>query len=44
MNHLTGCNDSSGYIAIQSEGGDIEVRKLSLTPLPYLIPVTPPVE
>lgn len=34
MNHLTGCNFSSGSIAIQSEGGDIEVRKLSLTPLP----------
>jgi hypothetical protein len=36
MNHLTGCNFSSGYIAIQSEGGDIEVRRLTLEPLdPY---------
>jgi hypothetical protein len=34
MNHLTGCNYSSGYIAIQSEGGDIEVRQLALKPLP----------
>ncbi len=33
MNHLTGCNFSSGYIAIQSEGGDIEVRRLTLEPL-----------
>jgi hypothetical protein len=33
MNHLSGCNFSSGYIAIQSEGGDIEVRKLTLQPL-----------
>lgn len=34
MNHITGCNLSSGYIAIQSEGGDLEVRKLTLQPLP----------
>ena len=33
MNHITGCNLSSGYIAIQSEGGDIEVRRLTLEPL-----------
>lgn len=33
MNHLTGCNFSSGYIAIQSEGGDVEVSKLTLEPL-----------
>jgi hypothetical protein len=34
MNHLTGCNFSSGFIALQSEGGEIEVRKLTLQPLP----------
>jgi hypothetical protein len=33
MNHITGCNLTSGYIAIQSEGGDIEVRRLTLEPL-----------
>lgn len=33
MNQITGCNLSSGYIGIQSEGGDIEVRKLTLEPL-----------
>jgi Domain of Unknown Function (DUF1080) len=33
MNYITGCNLSSGYIGIQSEGGDIEIRKLTLEPL-----------
>lgn len=33
MNQITGCNLSSGYIGIQSEGGDIEIRQLSLRPL-----------
>lgn len=33
MNQITGCNFSSGFIGIQSEGGDIEVRKLTLDPL-----------
>jgi hypothetical protein len=33
MNEITGCNLTSGYIAIQSEGGDLEVRKLTLEPL-----------
>lgn len=33
MNLITGCSLSSGYIGIQSEGGDIEIRKLSLQPL-----------
>lgn len=33
MNHITNCNLTSGYIAIQSEGGDIEVRQLTLEPL-----------
>lgn len=33
LNHITGCNLNSGYIGIQSEGGDIEVRKLTLQPL-----------
>lgn len=33
MNHISGCTITSGYIGIQSEGGDIEVRKLTLEPL-----------
>ena len=33
MNQIAGCNLSSGYIGIQSEGGDIEVRKMTLQPL-----------
>jgi hypothetical protein len=33
MNHITGCNLTSGFIGIQSEGGDIEVRKLTLAPV-----------
>lgn len=33
MNQITGCNLSSGYIGIQSEGGDIELRRLLLGPL-----------
>jgi Domain of Unknown Function (DUF1080) len=33
MNQITGCTLTSGYIGIQSEGGDIEVRRLLLEPL-----------
>ncbi len=33
MNQIANCSVSSGYIGIQSEGGDIEVRKLTLVPL-----------
>lgn len=33
MNSITGCNFSSGYVGIQSEGGEIEVKRLSLEPL-----------
>lgn len=33
MNQLTGCSLSSGYIGIQSEGGDIEISKLTVQPL-----------
>lgn len=33
MNQITGCNLSSGFIGIQSEGGDIEIRRLLLEPL-----------
>jgi hypothetical protein len=45
MNQITGCNLSSGYVGIQSEGGDIEIRKFSLTPLltaPPLLSLEPP--
>lgn len=34
MNEITDCNLTSGYIGIQSEGGEIEVRKVLLKPLP----------
>jgi hypothetical protein len=33
MNKITGCNVTSGGIGIQSEGADIEVRKVFLEPL-----------
>jgi 3-keto-disaccharide hydrolase len=33
MNGITGCNLTSGFIDVQSEGGEIEVRKMSLEPL-----------
>ena len=34
MNKITGCNVSSGFIGLQSEGAEIEVRKVELEPLP----------
>ena len=33
MNKITGCNTSSGYIGLQSEGGAWEARKVSIEPL-----------
>ncbi len=33
LNEITECTISSGFIGIQSEGGDIEIRKMTLTPL-----------
>lgn len=33
MNETTDCTISSGFIGIQSEGGDIEIRRISLEPL-----------
>jgi hypothetical protein len=33
MNEITECSASSGAIGIQSEGGEIEVRKMFLEPL-----------
>jgi hypothetical protein len=35
MNKITGCNLSSGFIGIQSEGAEIEVRKILLEPLAH---------
>lgn len=35
MNEITGCTISSGFIGIQSEGADIEIRKVELTPLKH---------
>ena len=32
-NEITGCTVSSGFIGIQSEGADIEIRKIFLEPL-----------
>jgi hypothetical protein len=33
MNKITGCNNSAGYIGLQSEGGPWEGRKISIEPL-----------
>jgi len=33
MNETTGCTIASGFIGIQSEGGEIEIRKIFLEPL-----------
>jgi len=33
LNETTGCTVTSGFIGIQSEGGDIEIRKVFLDPL-----------
>ena len=33
LNEITECNVSSGFIGIQSEGGDIEIRRMDLEPL-----------
>ena len=33
MNQITGCSETSGAVGIQSEGGEIEVRKIYLEPL-----------
>jgi hypothetical protein len=33
LNEITECTVSSGFIGIQSEGGDIEIRKITLAPL-----------
>jgi hypothetical protein len=35
MNQITGCSASSGAIGIQSEGGEIEVRKMFLEPIKH---------
>jgi hypothetical protein len=34
MNKVTGCNNSSGYIGLQSEGGPWEARKVTVETLP----------
>jgi hypothetical protein len=33
LNKITGCNVASGFIGIQSEGAEIEIRKMHLEPL-----------
>jgi hypothetical protein len=33
LNEISGCTIASGFIGIQSEGGDIEIRKLTVEPL-----------
>jgi len=35
VNEITGCTINSGYIGIQSEGGDIEIRSIDYAPLKY---------
>jgi Domain of Unknown Function (DUF1080) len=34
LNAISECTVSSGFIGIQSEGGDIEIRKMTVEPLP----------
>lgn len=34
MNEATECNVSSGFIGLQSEGAELEIRKVTLAPLP----------
>ncbi len=34
MNETTECTVTNGFIGIQSEGGEIEIRKMALDPLP----------
>jgi hypothetical protein len=34
LNETTECTLTNGFIGIQSEGGDIEIRKMALDPLP----------
>ena len=33
MNKISGCNVSSGFIGIQSEGAEIEISKMFVEPL-----------
>jgi len=35
LNEITECTVSSGFVGIQSEGGDIEIRKIYLEPLKH---------
>ena len=35
MNKLTGCNFSSGFIGLQSEGAELEIRRVHLEPLAH---------
>jgi hypothetical protein len=35
VNEITGCTIHSGFIGIQSEGGDIEIRSIDYCPLKY---------
>ena len=41
MNEVTECSVSSGAIALQSEGGDFEARKVTIEPLPPATTNTP---
>ena len=34
VNRITGCSVKSGWIGLQSEGGEFEVRRVTLEPLP----------
>lgn len=35
LNEITDCSPNSGYIGIQSEGGEMEIRTIAYTPLQY---------
>ncbi|HEU5396878.1 MAG TPA: DUF1080 domain-containing protein [Verrucomicrobiae bacterium] len=38
MNEITGCTISSGAVGIQSEGAEIEIKRISISPLPAATP------
>jgi len=40
MNQITECTVSNGFIGIQSEGADFEIRRMTLIPLPSSLPPT----
>ena len=38
LNEITDCTVSSGFVGVQSEGADFEIRSISVEPLPKIAP------